>query len=77
MNVTIDLTTHFSGYLPHVLNIPRLILVFLIIGCCDVGTDPGPAKEVPRTTKRGRQVKPRRSKRIRGALSVLATIKGA
>jgi hypothetical protein len=25
-----------------------------------VGTDPGPAKEVPRTTKRGRQVKPRR-----------------
>ena len=25
-----------------------------------VGTDPGPAQEVPRTTKRGRQVKPRR-----------------
>ena len=25
-----------------------------------VGTDPGPAQQVPRTTKRGRQVKPRR-----------------
>ncbi len=25
-----------------------------------VGTDPGPVVEVPRTTKRGRQVKPRR-----------------